>query len=131
MENLTDKITNLLSDPEMLSKIKNISGLLGNEESNNKNENNENNENKDENSKEQKNKDTFSFSPEIMQMVLKLMPILTSIKKEDKYTKFIQALKPLLSEKKQKKLDSSSNILKVMRILPLLKNQGILWGEKN
>lgn len=123
MENLTDKITNLLSDPEMLSKIKNISGLLGNEQTDFKTKNSEE---KDENSKESKSKDTLSFSPEIMQMILKLMPILSSMKKEDKYTKFIQALKPLLSEKKQKKLDSSSNILKIIRILPLLKNQGIL-----
>jgi len=120
MENLTDKITNLLSDPEMLSKIKSVSGLLGNEEPESKTENN------NENSKEQNNNETFSFSPEIMQAILKIMPILSSIKKEDKYTKFIQALKPLLSEKKQKKLDSSSNILKIIRILPLLKNQGIL-----
>lgn len=126
MENLTDKITNLLSDPEMIDKIKNISGLLDNEKLDSKNENTEN---KSKNSNEQD--DTLPFPPEIIQMILKLMPILSSIKKEDKYTKFIEALKPLLSEKKQKKLDSSSNILKIIRILPLLKNQGILWGEKN
>ena len=67
-----------------------------------------------------------SFSPEMMQMVLKLMPVLSSVKKDDKYTQFIKALRPLLSESKRKKLDSSAQLLQVIRILPILRSQGIL-----
>ena len=61
-----------------------------------------------------------------MQMMLKVMPILSSMKQEDKYTNFLRALRPLLSEARRKKLDSSSQILQIIKILPLLKNQGIL-----
>ena len=121
MEDLTEKITDILGDPEMMSTIKNISGLLGSSEK-------EDNEKENESSGASGSDDSsgFSFSPEMMQMVLKLMPILASIKKEDKYTKFLEALKPLLSEKRRKKLDGSSQILKIIRIVPMLKDQGIL-----
>lgn len=124
MEDLTEKITDMLSDPETMNTLKSISGLLGSSNNEKNYETDENNENP-----EQTNKDEnsgFSFSPEMMQTILKFIPILSSIKKEDKYTKFLEALRPLLSEEKRKKLDSSSQILKIVRILPLLKNQGIL-----
>lgn len=125
MEDLTGKITELLSDPETMNKIKNLSGLLGPSISNDENSD-------DPNTSDDINSDAsgFSFSPEMMQMILKLMPVLSSIKKEDKYTRFLAALRPLLSESKRKKLDSSSQILQIMRILPILKSQGILWGER-
>lgn len=121
MEDLTGKITELLSDPETMNKIKNLSGLLSPSISNDENSD-------DPNTSDDINSDAsgFSFSPEMMQMILKLMPVLSSIKKEDKYTRFLAALRPLLSESKRKKLDSSSQILQLMRILPILKSQGIL-----
>ena len=120
MEDLTEKITDILGDPEMMNTIKSISGLLGSSEK-------DSSEKESESSFESSSDSSgFSFSPEMMQMVLKLMPILTSIKKEDKYTKFLEALKPLLSEKRRKKLEGSSQILKIIRILPMLKDQGIL-----
>ena len=121
MEDLTEKITDILGDPEMMNTIKSISGLLDHSEK-------EGSEKESEPSGEGSSDDSsgFSFSPEMMQMVLKFMPILASIKKEDKYTKFLEALKPLLSEKRRKKLEGSSQILKIIRILPLLKDQGIL-----
>ena len=125
MEDLTGKITELLSDPETLNKIKSLSGLLGSSNSDDENSQEEGSE-----SGEKEEGTGFSFSPEMMQMILKLMPILSSIKKEDKYTRFLAALRPLLSESKQKKLDGSTKILQIIRILPILKSQGILWGEK-
>ena len=121
MEGLTEKITQILSDPEMISNIKSISGLLGSSEKS------QNQENEDESPKTDGEESSgFSLPPEIIGMVFKLMPILSSLNSEDKYTKFLEALRPLLSDEKQKKLDSCSGILKIMRILPLLKNQGIL-----
>ena len=43
----------------------------------------------------------------------------------DKNTKFLGALRPLLSEKRQKKLDESMKMMQMMKVLPLLKDQGI------
>ncbi len=124
MEDLTEKITDMLSDPETMNTLKSISGLLGSSNNEKNYDTDEKNENPEQADKEENS--GFSFSPEMMQIVLKVIPILSSIKKDDKYTKFLEALRPLLSEEKRKKLDSSSQILKIVRILPLLKNQGIL-----
>lgn len=125
MEDLTEKITSALSDPEFMNTLKSFSGMLS---PSNKTENSEN-ENQNDTSNNSDGFGGFSFSPDMMQMFLKLMPILSSIQQDDKYTKFIYALKPLLSEEKQKKLDNSSQILKLAQILPILKTQGLLWGE--
>jgi len=124
MEDLTGKIADILSDPEMMNTIKGLSGLLGSSESGNSNES-DCSEDKT-STEEQSSKEESPFPFEIMQMMLKVMPILSSIKKEDKYTNFLSALRPLLSESKRKKLDNSSQILQLIKILPLLKNQGIL-----
>ncbi len=119
MEDLTEKIAEILSNPEMMNTIKNISGLLGSPS--------ENESCDDKESPPESEESSFSFPPEMMQMILKLMPILSSLNNEDdKYTRFLEALRPLLSEKKRKKLDESSKIFKIIRILPILKNQGIL-----
>lgn len=118
MEDLAGKISNLLSNPEIMSTIKGLSGLKDSSESQDSEENpfSGSNTSSDEG---------FEFPAEMMQIVLKLMPMLSSIKKEDKYTRFLQALKPMLSEERRKKLDSSAQILQIIRILPLLKDQGL------
>lgn len=124
MEDLTGKIADILSDPEMMNTIKGLSGLLGSSESENS-DGSDCSEDKT-STEDQPIKEESPFPFEIMQMMLKVMPILSSMKKEDKYTNFLSALRPLLSESKRKKLDNSSQILQLIKILPLLKNQGIL-----
>ncbi len=63
------------------------------------------------------------FPAEMLQAFMKIAPLLSSIKKENKYTKFISSLRPLLSEPRKKKLDNSSKILQLMQLLPILKSQ--------
>ena len=125
MEDLTEKISGILNNPEMMNTIKSLSGLLDSSDEkstqDNKCEKNDSEETSNNNSLS-----LPSFSPEMMQMVLKLMPVLSSVKKDDKYTHFLKALRPLLSEAKRKKLDNSAQLLQVMRILPILRSQGIL-----
>ncbi len=124
MEDLTGKIADILSDPEMMNTIKGLSGLLGSSESEHSDESDCSEEKKDSDDSTSTEESPFPF--ELMQMMLKVMPILSSMKQEDKYTNFLRALRPLLSEARRKKLDSSSQILQIIKILPLLKNQGIL-----
>ncbi len=118
MEDLAGKITELLGNPEIMSTIKGLSGLKNSSESNDSEENPcSNSDNGSEGG--------FELPTDMMQTVLKLTPLLSSLKKEDKYTRFLKALRPMLSEPRQKKLDSSSQILQIIKILPLLKNQGL------
>jgi len=120
MEDLTEKLTSLLGDPEIMDKIQNLSGLFGS--SDNKNDEETVNNNK-EPAKEKS--DDFGFSPDMLGALFKIMPLISSLGKDDKYTKFLRSLKPLLSEERQKKLGNSAKILKLMQIIPLIKDQGL------
>ena len=67
-------------------------------------------------------------TPELLQTVSRLMPLLSQINREDDSTRLLQALRPLLSEKRQKKLDEAAKILQMMRLMPLLKDSGLFSG---
>lgn len=56
------------------------------------------------------------------QMMAKLSSIMNAMNKKDDRTKLIEALKPLLSEKRRKKADEAMQILKLLDILPTLSN---------
>ena len=62
----------------------------------------------------------------MLQTVMKLAPLLSSLNQEDDSTRFLHALRPMLSNERQTKLDQASKILQLMRMLPLLRSQGIL-----
>lgn len=63
---------------------------------------------------------------EMMQAMIKLLPLLNSFQQEDDNTRLLHALRPLLGGERQKKLDEAVKIMQMLRLLPLLKNQGIL-----
>lgn len=125
MEDLTEKLNNILNNPEILNNLQNFSGLLGPLSSNiNSQDNNQNN-----NSQEQNiNNSQDNNNLELMNMMLKLAPILSELKnnQNDKNIKFLNALRPLLSEPKQKKLDTAIPFLKILKILPILRDNNIL-----
>ena len=52
--------------------------------------------------------------------------LLASANREDDSTRLLAALRPLLGEARQKKLDEASKILKLLHLLPLLKESGVL-----
>lgn len=63
---------------------------------------------------------------ELLQAVTKILPILNHFQQEDDNTLFLRALRPLLGEERRKKLDESIRIMQMLRLLPLLKKEGIL-----
>ena len=63
---------------------------------------------------------------DMLQTVMKLAPLLSSLNQEDDSTRFLHAPRPMLSNERQTKLDQASKILQLMRMLPLLRSQGIL-----
>ena len=62
----------------------------------------------------------------MMTMLLRAAPLLTSANQEDDATRLLAALRPLLGEARRKKLDEASRILKLLHLLPLLRESGIL-----
>ena len=87
MDDLTGKISKLLEDPEIMKSISGLSQMLQNDNSGSEPQNEEKNS--------ENNSDdilsNFSIQPEMMDAILKIMPILSSIKKEDKYTMFLKS----------------------------------------
>lgn len=114
MDDIASKLSELLSNPESLNKIKSLSGLINqNSESGNQPNNNIANVGNE-----------FSEIPsETMNTIMKVMPIISSINKDDENTKFLLALKPLLGSERRKKIDQSIRMMQMMKIIPLLKNK--------
>ncbi len=54
------------------------------------------------------------------QMIAKISSIMGTMNKKDDRTRFIEALKPLLSEKRRKRADDAMQMLKLMELLPLI-----------
>lgn len=112
MDDLASKLSEFLNNPESLEKIKGLSGLLGQ---------NSNKKEKD----QAESIDNTQLSPDAMKTVMKIMPLLSNMNKEDNNTKLLLALKPMLKEPRKKKIDESIRILQMMKVMPLLKNQDI------
>ncbi len=64
-------------------------------------------------------------SPEILGMIMKFAPILSSMNEENDSTRLLHALKPFLSEKRQKRVEQSVKLLGIMKILPMVKEIGL------
>lgn len=69
--------------------------------------------------------------PDALGMAAKLAPIMSRISQEDDSTRLLMALRPLLGEERRRKIDEAVKILRLMRLLPLLRDMGGtgLFGE--
>lgn len=55
-----------------------------------------------------------------------LLPIFQAINTHDDRLDFIQALKPLLSDEKKQKADEAMKLVRLMSVIPLLQERGIM-----
>lgn len=63
-----------------------------------------------------------------IEAVMKLGEMLSSMNKPDKNTQLLLALKPHLRPENRSKVDSALKLMKIMSILPLLRESGALEG---
>lgn len=116
MDDMSQKLMSLMNDPEIMSKIQGLSGLLSQD------------------SKQEQIKPPEPKPPEpppksneqmlpldMMGTMMKIMPILNTFKEDDETTCLLKALRPFLSEERRKKLDEGIRLMRIMRLLPLLK----------
>lgn len=61
-------------------------------------------------------------------ILLQVQKILGSMGQEDENTKLLMALKPHFSEKRREKIDQAVKMLRLLSVLPLLKDSGLLGG---
>ncbi len=106
MDDLSQKLSSLLNDPEGLEQIKGLAQSLMQNESNSQAEEN--------------NKDAGVD-------IAAIMGILNALKNtNDKSVELLLALRPHLSVERQHKIDTAIKLLKIYSILPLLKDSNIL-----
>lgn len=113
MDDLASKLSEFLNNPESLEKIKGLSGLLGQ------------NSSKPQEANQESKQDNSSLPPDAMNMIMKIMPLLSNINQEDDNTRLLMALRPMLKEPRQKKVDDSIRMMNMMKVMPLLKSQDI------
>lgn len=122
MSTLEDKLSGILSDPEAVSKLKSLGSALG--------------------------LDTGGFNAqpkpqpqqgfnlpfmgqntgndETISTLMRLAPLLSDMGRDDETACLLNALKPFLSEQRRVRLEQAGKMLKVMRLLPVIKNSGLM-----
>lgn len=55
-----------------------------------------------------------------------LAPVLSALNERDDRVDFINAMKPLLSDGRRKKADEAARIIRLLSVLPVLKDRGIM-----
>lgn len=63
--------------------------------------------------------------PDLSQLTA-ILPVLQEINKPDERLEFIGALKPLLSHQRQQRADEAVKLVRLMSILPLLHERGLM-----
>ena len=74
----------------------------------------------------QQKPDLSSLSLPDMSQFSNLLPLLSALNSHDEREDFIYALKPLLSHDRQRKADEAAKFIKLLSIIPLLKEKGIM-----
>ena len=118
MDDLSEKLTQLLSSPEGMAKIQTVMSALGGE-----------------NAVQEKPAEPAVAPPAADGMpdlaaLTKILPLLSNMGQDNEDTRLLQALRPYLRGEREQRLDETVRLLKMMRLLPLLQEQGILGGNK-
>ncbi|MCH5303218.1 MAG: hypothetical protein J1E41_00010 [Ruminococcus sp.] len=113
MDNIQDKIAEIMADPEALSQVQSLGKMLGISPQENA-------------PMPEPTQNDSTLSDDAIGSIAKIVPLLSQVNREDDTTRLLSALRPFLSEEKCRKLDSAKKMLGLMKILPVLKNEGIL-----
>lgn len=113
MSDISERITQLLGDPQTMEQIKALSGLIG--------------QGAPESAPEPEPEEPApSGASQMLPMAMKLMPLLGSFNQDDDAIKLLYAIKPFLSPPRREKLEQAIKLLRIIRIVPLLKSEGLL-----
>ena len=128
MEDMAGKISELLSNPEGMEKIKSVAASLfsGGSSENSENSRGKSDVSENTDSSETNESGGFSLPDGIDPMKIMSMISLLNNPKSDKRTGLLLALKPHLTEERQQRVDKAVKLLKIISVIPSLKEQGLL-----
>ncbi len=126
MNDLNSQINQILNNPEMMEQIKALSGLFG-QSAAPQGANGDFNVSENNSVVQPKQQSPLDLlGADGLQTAMRFMPIITELKKEDDTTQLLRAIKPFLSPQRQDKLEEAIRILRIIRIVPMLKNQNLI-----
>lgn len=111
MDDLSDKIQQLLSSPDTMQRIQSMMSAFGGTD----------------NTPAPPPTLAPAPTPEPMPdmtMFLKLAPILSNLQQEDENAALLRALRPYMHQERSKRIDEAIQILHLIKLLPLLKGFG-------
>lgn len=129
MNDLTSQLNQILNNPEMMEQIRGLSGLFGQSApdfSNTSAPPAPSPPPPPQLPKPSQSSPLDILGNDGMQMAMKLIPLLNSIKQEDDTTRLLRAIKPFMSLQRQEKIEEAIKLLQILKILPLLRGQGLL-----
>ncbi len=106
MDDLSEKLSGILSDPEAMKEIAQLASQLGVDAPGVHNE--------PEPPKKPEKNDALSVMSGIM-------PLMGALKQDDDTTRLLDAIRPFLSEERKEKLDRAKKMLRMMKLLPMLR----------
>ena len=115
MSDIQDKINRILSDPEALKQVQSLGAQLGLSGDNPVKQE----------SSPPPAPPVSSTNGELMSALTKFAPMMSGFSEDDDVSRLLQALRPFLSAEKQQKLDRAQRLMKLVRIIPLIKDSGI------
>ena len=110
MDDLSEKLERLLSDPEGIAKIQAAMSALGGEVS---------------------PPPTPAPPPSPMPdmaALTRLMPLISHLGTDSDDTRLLQSLRPYLHGQRVERLEDSMRLLQLIKLIPLLQQQGVLTG---
>ncbi len=121
MDDLSEKLSEILGDPESLNRVREMAeSILGNQSNNNTSNV------KSQPSQSDDSSSLFGNDFDPIQ-IGKILSVISRLKSDcdDNRTKLLLALKPHLSEPRREKIDTAVKILKLFDLLPLLRESGM------
>lgn len=121
MDELAEKITQILNDPDGMDMVKSLAGsLLGGQNAPQVSE-----ETPTGGALSLPDSGGLSLDPKQLGMIMKVMNSLKSNDADDDRIRLLTALRPHLSPERQKKTDTAVKMLKLLKLLPLIKDSGL------
>lgn len=112
MSDIQDKINQILSNPEALKQVQSLGQQLGLTNT--------------EPPKPQPQPAQPDFiNDDMLKTITRLAPVMNSFKSDDETTRLLSSLRPFLSREKQEKLDRAEKMIKFIKIIPVLRDNGL------
>ena len=135
-DDLMTKLNEVLNDEESMKQIKELASMLGTDGSNSSDSEPLDiskllsvNDSADAEETPPKSENKNPLDNIDITKLMQLRGMMEKNTKSDKNIALLLALKPLLKEEKQAKVDSMIKIFKLLAILPILRESGILGGD--